>query len=53
MIKVAEMRDNRNRYSGGGDAGHQKEICGTTEMVYWVGRTETDWENIDREQLTT
>ena len=50
---VAEMRDNRDEYGGGGDAGWQQKRCGTTEMAKWVGRTATYWENIDREGLPT
>ena len=48
---VAEIRDNRNGYGGGGDVGRQQMRCGTTEMAKWVGSTATDWENIDRERL--
>ena len=48
---VAEMRDNRDGYGGGGDAGQQQKRCGTMDMDKWVGRTTTDWENIDRELL--
>ena len=50
---LAEMRDNRDEYGGGGGVGRQQVRCGTTEMAKWVGRTATDWENIDREQLPT
>ena len=50
---VAEIRDNRNGYDGGVDVGRQQMRCGTTEMAKWVERTATDWENINREQLTT
>ena len=50
---VAEMRDNQDVYGGGGDVGRQHMICGTLEMTKWVGRTATDWENIDREKLPT
>ena len=46
---VLDMWDNRYGYGGRGDAGWQYKICGTTEMAKWVGRTATDWENIDRE----
>ena len=42
------MRDNRDGYYVGRDTGWQHKICGTTEMDKWVGRTATDWENIDR-----
>ena len=31
----------------------KKKRCGTTEMEKWVGRTATDWANIDRERLPT
>ena len=48
MSKVEEMQDNRDGYGGGGDARRQQKICGTKEMAKWVGRTATDWENIDR-----
>ena len=47
------MQDSRYGYGGGGDLGRQKMRCGTTEMAKWVVRTETDRENIDREQLPT
>ena len=50
---VEEMRDNRDGYSGRGDVGRKQKICGTAEMSKWVGRTATDWTNIDREQLPT
>ena len=40
---VVYMWDNRDGYGGGGDAGWQQKICGTTDMVKWVGRTATDW----------
>ena len=50
---VEEMRDNRDGYGGGGDAGQQHKRCGMTEMAKWVGITATDYENIDREQLPT
>ena len=45
---LAEMRDNRDGYGGGGDEGRQHKRCGTTEMAKWIGRTATDWEKIDR-----
>ena len=38
------MRDNRDGYGGGGDAGRQHNRCGITEMVKWVGRAATDRE---------
>ena len=47
------MRDNRDRYGGGGGVGRKKMRCGTMEMAKWVGRTVTDWANIDRERLPT
>ena len=47
------MQDNRDGYDGGGDAGRQQKIYGTTEMEKWVGRTVADWANIDKEQLPT
>ena len=47
------MRDNRDGYGGGVDAGWQQKRCGTTEMAKWVGRTTTEWANINREQLPT
>ena len=50
---VAEIRDNRDGYGGGGDTGRQQKRCGMTEMAKWVGRTVTDWANIDREPLPT
>ena len=50
---VAEMRDNRDGYGGRGDAGRQHKICGMTEMAKWVGRTATEWANINRERLPT
>ena len=50
---VAEMRDNRDGYGGGGYAGRQHKRCGTMEMAKWVGRMATDWENIKREGLPT
>ena len=43
------MRDNRNLYGGGGDAGLKQKRCGTTEMANWVGRTAMEWVNIYRE----
>ena len=46
------MKENRDGYDGIGYAGRQHMICETAEMAKWVGRTATDWENIDREQLT-
>ena len=52
-IMVEEMRDNRYGYGDGGDVGQQQIRCGTTEMAKWVGRMSTDWENIDRERLST
>ena len=52
-ITVEEMRDSRYWYSGVGDAGRQQKRCGTTEITKWVGRTATDWANIDRERLAT
>ena len=39
-------------YNSREDAERQQKICGTTNMAKWVVRTVTDWENIDREQLT-
>ena len=45
---VVEMRDNRYGHGGGGDEGRKQMRYWTTEMEKWVGRTETDWENIDR-----
>ena len=42
------MRDNRDGYGGGGDERRQQKICETTEMAKWVGRTVTDWANINR-----
>ena len=48
---VEEMRDNRDIYGDGGDVRRKQMICGTTEMAKWIGRTNTDWENIDRERL--
>ena len=53
MSMVAEMRDTRNGYGGGGYAGRQQKICRTTDMAKWVGRTATEWENINRERLPT
>ena len=50
---ITEMRDNRDGYSSGGDVGRQYMRCGTTEMEKWVGRTATDWVNIDREKIPT
>ena len=50
---MAEMRDNRYLYGGGGDEGQQQKRYGTTEMAKWVGITATDWEHIDRGQLLT
>ena len=50
---VAEMQDNRDGYGGRGDAGQQQKLCGMTEIAKWVGRTETDYVNIDRGQLPT
>ena len=50
---VAEMRDNRDLYGGGGDTGQKRKRCGTTEMAKWVGRTATYWANIYRERLPT
>ena len=47
------MQDNRDGYSGGEDLGRQQMRYGTTDMAEWVGRTATDWENIDTERLTT
>ena len=45
------MWENRYGYSGGGDMGRQHMRCGMTDMAKWVGRTVTDWANIDRERL--
>ena len=45
---VANMRDKRGVYGGGRDVGRQHMKCGMTEMAKLVGRTATDWENIDR-----
>ena len=50
---AAEMRDNRDEYRGGVDVGRKHKRCGTTEMEKWVGRTATDWANINREKLPT
>ena len=50
---VTDIRDNRDGYGYGGYAGQQQKRCGTTEMAKWVGRTATDWTNIDRELLPT
>ena len=44
---VADTQDSMDEYGGEGDAGRQQNRCGTTEMAKWVGRTATDWENID------
>ena len=38
-------------YGGRGDVGRQQMGYGKTEMAKWVGRTATEWANIDREQL--
>ena len=46
---VAVMQDNRDECEGRGDVGRQHMRCGTTDMAKWVGRTVTDWDNIDRE----
>ena len=50
---MAEIRDKRDGYGGGGDAVRQQKRCGTTKMDKWVGRTATDWANIDSEGLST
>ena len=50
---VTNMQDNRDGYSGGGDAGRQQKRCGATDIAKWVVTTATDWSNIDREQLPT
>ena len=50
---VVDMQEKRDGYGGGVDAGRQQKRCGTTEMAKLVGRTATDWENIDRERLQT
>ena len=50
---VTEMRDNRNGYDSGGYVGRKHTRCGMKEMVKWVGRTATDLEKMDREQLPT
>ena len=48
---VAEIWDNMNGYGGRGDVGRQQTRCEIMEMAKWVGRTATDWSNIDRERL--
>ena len=48
---VVEMKDNRDEYGGGGDVVRQLKRCGMTDMVKWVGRSATDWANIDRDNL--
>ena len=48
---MVDMRDNRDGYGGRGDVGQQQMICGTTDIAKWVGRTATEWENIDKERL--
>ena len=53
MRTVAEMRDDSDGYSGGEDAGQKQTICGTAEMVKWVGIMTMDWSNINREGLPT
>ena len=50
---MANMRDNRELYGGGGDVGRQQKRCGTTDMEKRVGRMATDWVNIDRKKLPT
>ena len=47
------MQYNRDGCGGEVDAGHKQMIYGKTEMAKWVGITDTDWENIDREKLPT
>ena len=50
---VEEMSDNIYEYDGGGDVGWQQNRCGMAEIKKWVGRTVTEWANIDRERLPT
>ena len=40
---MAEIQDNKDGYSSGGDVGRQHMRCGMAEMAKWVGRTATDW----------
>ena len=47
------MKDNKDGYGVGGDAGRQHKRRGTMEMAKWFERMATDWENIDRERLPT
>ena len=47
------MRDGTEGYGGAGYEGRQQKRYGTTEMAKWVGRTATDRENINREQIPT
>ena len=42
------FRETRDGYNGRGDVGRQQKKCGTTEMVKCVGRTATEWANINR-----
>ena len=42
------MRYKRDGSDGGGDERWQQKRCETTEMEKWVGRTMTDWANINR-----
>ena len=49
---MAEIWDNRDGYGGRGDVGRQQKRYGTTKMAKWVGRTATEWANIDREKTT-
>ena len=52
MSMVAEMRYNRYVYDDRGYAERQQKRCWMMEMEKCIGRTATDWENIDREELT-
>ena len=45
---MLEMGDKTDGYGGGGDAGRQQKIFGTTEMEKWVVRIATDWTNVNR-----
>ena len=48
MRMVEDMKENRDGHGGEGDVGQQQMRCGTTDMEKWVGRTATNWANIDR-----
>ena len=50
---VVDIQDNRGGYGGGEDAGRKQKICETTEMANRIGRTATDWANIDRKKIPT